>query len=289
MTPLISVITPSLNRARYIEDAVQSVLRQNYSGIEHIVIDGGSTDGTLDLLARYPHIRVVSETDRGMYEALNKGLRLARGEIIGFLNADDLYVDYIFSSVIEYFANKEIDAISGRAQIFQEEKDRARKTIVELSPASSDRLVEVAITGSTILNAWFFRRSVIQQVGGFDAQYKISGDADLILRLALRGINYLALDSVHYLYRQHEDSLTFQLNSDKLLKIFRDHSLFIKKYLSSTEVPHEVKALLNVSHTNICSTLSRHYQREGNAVKSFLWKVKASFDVSSPVFKYLAF
>ena len=289
MTLPVSIITPSLNQVRYIEDAIQSVLRQNYSVVEHIVVDGGSTDGTLDILARYPHIRVVSEPDHGMYDALNKGLKIASGEIIGFLNADDLYADHVFQTAMKYFHNGTIDAVSGKAQIFEVEKDGTLKIILELSPPRPDKLVETAITGSTIFNAWFYRKSFIHRVGGFDTQYKISGDADLILRLAFLGINYLALDSVHYEYRQHEDSLTFQLNSDKLLKIFKDHSLFIKKYMSSTELPHEVRSLLNVSYTHLCSVLSRHYQSEGKGVRSFLWKVRASFDISSPIFKYLAF
>ena len=289
MTLPVSIITPSLNQVRYIEDAIQSVLRQNYSVVEHIVVDGGSTDGTLDILARYPHIRVVSEPDHGMYDALNKGLKIASGEIIGFLNADDLYADHVFQTAMKYFHNGTIDAVSGKAQIFEVEKDGTLKIILELSPPRPDKLVETAITGSTIFNAWFYRKSFIHRVGGFDTQYKISGDADLILRLAFLGINYLALDSVHYEYRQHEDSLTFQLNSDKLLKIFKDHSLFIKKYMSSTELPHEVRSLLNVSYTHLCSVLSRHYQSEGKGVRSFLWKVRASLDISSPIFKYLAF
>jgi glycosyltransferase involved in cell wall biosynthesis len=231
---------------------------------------------------------VVSEPDRGMYDALNKGLRLAQGEIIGFLNADDLYADHVFQTVVEHFHDKTLDVLSGKAQIF-EEKDCSLRVLVELSPSSPDKLVETAITGSTIFNAWFYRKSIIQRAGGFDAQYKISGDADLILRLALMGINYQARDSVHYLYRQHEDSLTFQLNSEKLLKIFKDHSLFIRKYLSSSELPPEFRALLNVSYTNICSALSRYYQSEGNGVRSSLWKFRASLDISSPLFKYLAF
>jgi glycosyltransferase involved in cell wall biosynthesis len=289
MTLKISVITPSLNSAKYIEAAIQSVLNQNYFPIEHIVVDGGSTDGTLGILARYPHIKVMSEPDQGMYDALNKGLTLAQGEIIGFLNADDLYADHVFQAVMEYFHDETIDAVSGKAHIIEEEKDGSLKIMVELSPSSPDKLVETAITGSTIFNAWFYRKSMIQRVGGFDAQYKISGDADLILRLALMGIDYLAIDSVHYLYRQHKDSLTFQLNSDKLLKTFKDHSLFIKKYISSAETPHDMKAFFNVLHANTCSALSSQYRSEGKALRSFLWKVRASFDISLPIFKYLAF
>ncbi len=288
MTLQLSIITPSLNSARYIEDAIHSVLRQNSSHVEHLVIDGGSTDGTLDILARHPHIRVLSEPDQGMYDALNKGLRLAHGEIIGFLNADDLYPDDVLQPAMEYFHDEAIDAISGKARVF-EDNDGSSRTLLELSPSYPNTLVETAITGSTIFNAWFYRKSIIHQVGGFDQRYRISGDADLILRLAFMGINYLVLDSVHYLYRRHKDSLTFQLNSAKLLKTFKDHSLFINKYLSLPDMSPEVRAFFTVLHTNTCSALSRQYRSEGKAIQSLFWKLRASLDVSLPIFKYLAF
>ena len=87
--PRISIVTPSFNQARYIVATVESVIAQDYPNLDHIVIDGGSTDGTLDRLARYTHVRLVSEADRGHADALNKGFRLATGEIWGFLNSDD--------------------------------------------------------------------------------------------------------------------------------------------------------------------------------------------------------
>jgi glycosyltransferase involved in cell wall biosynthesis len=275
-----------LNRVHNVECCIQSVLKQAYPNVEHIIVDGGSTDGTLDVLARYPHLRVLSEKDFGMYDALNKGLHLASGNIIGFLNTDDLYADDVFQHVMKYFQDESLDALSGKAQIFKEEKDGTAKTIIELSPPDPDKLVETAITGSTIFNAWFYRRSTILRVDGFDPQYKISGDADLILRLALRGIHYCALKPIHYLYRQHEDSLTFDINSGKLLKIFRDHSFFIKKHMSSAELPDDAKPFLNILHANTCLALANQYRSEGKDLQSRLWKFRASFNISLPIIRY---
>ena len=87
--PRISIVTPSFNQAKYIVATIESVMGQDYPNVEHIVIDGGSTDGTLDSLGRYPHLKLVSEPDRGHADAVNKGFRLATGEIWGFLNSDD--------------------------------------------------------------------------------------------------------------------------------------------------------------------------------------------------------
>ncbi len=93
--------------------AIESVLAQQYEPFEHIVMDGGSTDTTLEQLAAYPHLRVVSEPDHGLYDALNKGIALARGEIIAQLSSDDAFEPGIFSSIAEVFTqNPEVDAVS---------------------------------------------------------------------------------------------------------------------------------------------------------------------------------
>lgn len=92
--PLVSIVTPSFNQGRFIEETILSVKNQNYPHIEHLIIDGGSTDETLDVIRRYEgtyNLRWVSEPDEGQADALNKGFRLARGEVLGWLNADDTY------------------------------------------------------------------------------------------------------------------------------------------------------------------------------------------------------
>ncbi len=99
MPPLkLSVVTVSLNQAAYIEANIRSVLAQAYPGVEHIVVDGGSTDGTLDILKRYPHLRWISEPDTGQSNALNKGIAMATGEIVGWLNSDDTYEPGAFAA-----------------------------------------------------------------------------------------------------------------------------------------------------------------------------------------------
>ena len=94
--PIITIITPSLNRAKFIEEAIKSVLNQDYPPVEHIIMDGGSTDGTLDILNSYSHLTVISQPDHGMYDAINKGIRMAKGNIIGIRNSDDYYEPNFF-------------------------------------------------------------------------------------------------------------------------------------------------------------------------------------------------
>jgi glycosyltransferase involved in cell wall biosynthesis len=87
--PRITIVTPSFNQSGYIAETVESTLAQGYPDLEHIVMDGASTDGTLEILKRYPHLKVISEPDRGQAHAINKGFQLATGDIWGFLNSDD--------------------------------------------------------------------------------------------------------------------------------------------------------------------------------------------------------
>ena len=92
MPTRISIITPTRNMAHFLEPCILSNLQQCYPNLEHIIVDGASTDNTLEIVGRYPHLRSVSEPDHGLSDALNKGIRMATGEIIGWCNADDLYL-----------------------------------------------------------------------------------------------------------------------------------------------------------------------------------------------------
>jgi len=99
----ISIITPTLNHARFIEDTILSVLQQDYKDYEHIVIDGGSTDGTVEILRKYSHLKWISEKDSGQSAAINKGFKMATGDILTWINSDDWYEKGAFTAVADYF------------------------------------------------------------------------------------------------------------------------------------------------------------------------------------------
>jgi glycosyltransferase involved in cell wall biosynthesis len=103
MHPRISVITPSFNAAKTLERAIKSVLVQGYKNVEHIIVDGGSTDGTADLVQSYPHVKFSWEKDQGQSDAMNKGFDKATGELIVYLNADDEFAPDVFSRVVEVY------------------------------------------------------------------------------------------------------------------------------------------------------------------------------------------
>ena len=272
---LISIITPSLNRVGMIGQAIGSVQKQNYSPMEHIIVDGGSTDGTLDLLAQFPNLTVVSEPDDGMYDALNKGLELAHGEIIGFLNTDDMYAPGVLEEVATLFVNATVDAVAGRAEVFFEGKDGRFENISEITPPNPDGLLEQTVLGNPGFNAWFFRRSIFKYIGVFDPGYRFTGDREFMVRLALAGIVYVQTDRLIYQYRRHPGALTFNWNGTFFMEIVQEHLKMTDCFLSKVRMPEQARQYLQKMRTRdtvnvVISLLHRRafdkawfYMREG--------------------------
>ena len=178
-----SIITVVRNRADTIADAIESVAGQRHGGVSHIVIDGASTDGTLAVVERYRErlSLVVSEPDRGIYDAMNKGLRAASADVVGFLNADDVYADGgVLGEVAECFEDPSVEAVYG--------------DLVYVSAADPSRVVRYWKSGEyrpgLFRTGWmpahptfFARRRVYERYGGFDLSYRLQSDFDLTMRL----------------------------------------------------------------------------------------------------------
>ncbi len=172
-------------------------------------MDGGSTDGTLEVLDRYPHLRVFSQPDEGIYDALNKGIHLARGEVLGFLNTDDVYEPGVFRGVAQTFIdNPEIDALVGGATIFSEKSNGARVTVAIFPSIAQNELLARATQGAPIFNAWFFRRRLFDKLGVFDTRYRYVADRDFLIRMDFQAGSYASLNRPIYHYRMHPGSLT---------------------------------------------------------------------------------
>lgn len=228
----ISVITPSYNRADFIRTAVESVLAQNYADFEHIIIDGGSTDGTLPLLKTYPHLRVVSEPDRGVYDALNKGIALARGEIVAQLNSDDRFEPGIFPMVAELFEkNPAMDAVSAGARVF-EKTSFGERTLVSYPGVGQGDLPFRATLGAPVFNAWFFRRDVFGKTGCYSLEYPLAADRDFLIRFFLGGLSYLTVDETFYHYCQHPLSLTINRMHDRQDYVHKEAVRIAEQYIN---------------------------------------------------------
>lgn len=178
---LVSIVTPSYNAMPFIAENIESVLAQNYPAIEHIIFDGNSTDGTRELLAQYPHLVWVSEPDRGQSDALNKGFKRANGEIIGWLNADDMYQPGAVSAAVQYLIqHDDVDLVHTDVYIIDETSD-----VVGISRAQ-----EVDTKGLLFANpikqpTIFMRRRVIEQLVGLDESLHYVMDWEFWLRASV--------------------------------------------------------------------------------------------------------
>ncbi|MBI2902070.1 MAG: glycosyltransferase [Candidatus Methylomirabilis oxyfera] len=269
---LISIVTPCLNRRQFIEEAIQSVVRQDYPDVEHIIVDGGSTDGTLEVLRRYPHLRVISERDRSLFDALNKGIGLARGEILGHLNSDDFYRENVFAQVARRFAaDPHIDVVYGEATVFEQRADGTRRTVAHYSAPRDIEMSFYNITiGVPIINARFFRRRVYEQVGLYDMHYRIAADRDFLLRVALAGARSESLGCLVYHYRQHHGSLSISGQGVQRRKMLSEHLKIAERYLQADGVSSQARHYCRLWHAReamVGILLALRQMRFGEAVR----------------------
>ncbi len=178
----ISVITVCYNSAKTLERTLRSVVEQDYQDVEHILIDGGSSDGSADILAAYRTglAHLVSEPDHGIYDAMNKGLALARGEIICFLNADDYYVSpKVLSRVVRKMQAQNLDALMGDVGYFHERSPRCIVRRYRSDRFTPERLGWGWMPAHPAL---FLSKKVAQRVEKFKTDYRIAGDFEFIVR-----------------------------------------------------------------------------------------------------------
>ena len=183
--PCISVITPSLNQGRFLERTIQSVLDQAYPNLEYIIIDGGSTDGSVDIIKKHAkHLAYwVSEPDQGQAQAINKGLKIATGEWIGWQNSDDIYYPGCFFDLAQAVAtHPRSDFIIGNMMLI-DERDREIRDIRYVRPTYRALLAE----GMVLTNqAAFWRRSVHDEIGYLNEEFSCGFDYEWFLRVTQR-------------------------------------------------------------------------------------------------------
>ena len=188
----VSIITPSLNQAQFFERTIQSVLAQQWTPLEHIVLDGGSTDGTLDILKKYgAHLRWISEPDKGQSDAVNKGIKMAAGDVVGWLNSDDIYYPGAVKLAVEFLAaHPEFDAVYGMADYIA-----ADDSIIDTYPTEPwhfPRLKDVCFICQPAL---FLRRSVFERHGYLDTDLHYCMDYEYFLRLGRAGVRFGYLET----------------------------------------------------------------------------------------------
>jgi glycosyltransferase involved in cell wall biosynthesis len=231
--PIISVITPSFNSGKYLEQAIRSVLAQNYPDFEHIVVDGGSTDGTLEILKKYPHLKWISEPDKGQSHAMNKGFAMSTGDIIVYLNADDYFEPEAFNTVIKYF-----DKEKGNYIVVGD------CNVIDVSGRSSI-IKDIKISFFEMLQWWrysfpynpssyFYYREVQAKVGPFDETNQYSMDYDFLLRAALH-YNFCKINTTLGNFRFIEGTKTHDYSSKNPQVVNKTVSKKYWKHLSISD------------------------------------------------------
>lgn len=186
--PVLSIITVVFNNQATIADCLDSILSQSYPNIELIVIDGGSTDNTLSILKKYREkiALMISEKDAGIYDAMNKGIRAAKGDYIAFLNSDDMYAnENVIAMVADALSQSNADALYGNLVMIDPD---APEKVVRFWNSGRFKKVKFYFGWHPPHPTFFLHRSIAAQIGGFDLSYQIAADYDMMIKV-LKKVN----------------------------------------------------------------------------------------------------
>lgn len=201
----LSIVTPSFNQGRFLEQTIHSVLNQDHADIEYIIIDGGSTDDSVDVIRRHED-RIaywVSEKDRGQAHAINKGLEKATGDVFAFINSDDLYLPGAFRAVMEYFReHPECEWLCGETILFGTE----RQTILEPTRVPKSAAHALSWAYKAAQPGMFWKRGILKE--GFQERWRYCFDNEMYARLLIRGHKCEYLPVPVAAYRYHPESKT---------------------------------------------------------------------------------
>lgn len=246
--PKISLITPTFNQSQFIYQTIQSVLTQQYPNLEYIIMDGGSTDGTLKILNKYnKDLKWFSEKDRGQSHALNKALKMVSGDIIGYVNSDDCLLPGSLNKIADFFVKSDNAYwVTGKCRIIDENEHEVRKIVTAYKNIflkyfrnmNTNLVVQFISQPAT-----FWRRSVLEKIGYFDEKLYYDMDYDYWLRMWQKYKLYF-IDSYLASYRIHKDSKAMM----SPIKQFEIEYFLSSKYTSN-------KLILSLHRVHQCLSL----------------------------------
>ncbi len=272
--PKISIITPSFNQAKFLEETILSVLNQGYPNLEYIIIDGGSTDTSVEIIKKYEKQLSywVSEKDSGQSEAINKGLRKASGEIVAWLNSDDLYCENTLKHIGSLFLeHPEAGIIYGDVMNFREDTS-------EMRVVNQFEIVDFFSRISLHQPSIFWRRELLAETDLLDETLYYCMDYDLWMKLFL---NYTSLkvDAVFSLFREHSSSKT----NSKPIALYLEYQKVVSRFFNSLALPRWKEKLLRSGIQSDPSTkrylLKKQYS-EKTLQKLFLIFLETSLNIA---------
>lgn len=232
----ISIVTVSLNQGHYIEEAIQSVIKQRYNNFEHIIIDGLSSDNTINILKKYKHLKWISEKDDGQSDALNKGFLRCTGDVIGWLNADDVYLENTFNAVIEEFEKTTCDAVYGNFMFFNKD-NQITKQVNVIEPSKFLAKFICFIPSTT----FFFKKKIINHNILLDKDLFICMDKDFFANLFSKNYRINKINKYLAKFRWHDSNKS--LDTFKIKKIRYREGLIIFNRYSSIKIPYNLFGL----------------------------------------------
>ena len=268
-TPLVSIVTPSFNCAEFIEETILSVKNQTYPAIEHIIIDGGSTDNTLDIIRKYEgtyDMYWVSEPDEGQSDAINKGFRRAKGGILCWLNADDTYLPDAVATAVNFLdEHPDTGMVYGECHIINE-----CSVVTSRCQAKAFSLKEMLCRGNVVPQpAAFWRREVTDAVGELDTSLHYVMDFDFWLKIALR-FNIVYIPQYLANFRRCPGTKSVHQPS----KFALDQLQVLDKLFANPDLPEEVKKLKNCAYSRVHFKVGTgyHSQRQMKMARRHLIK-----------------
>jgi glycosyltransferase involved in cell wall biosynthesis len=283
----ISIVTPSYNCDAFIRETIESVLTQGEKDLEHIVMDGGSNDETIDILKSYSHLIWVSEKDRGQSHALNKAFALAQGEIIGWLNADDTYEPGTLSKVLSIFKNNpEIDFIGTDIHIIDEQSKR-----IGFSKGNSFELTQMLVVNTIKQPTVFMRKQMVKKLIGVDESLHYVMDHEFWVRAYVEGFKFKYITSeVFANFRMITGTKSFENAPGFYIEWANTVRNFFKKPLFE-HFPNK-KAILNEIEGQYYTSLSIKAinEKDRKSALSNLWKalmVNPSLWVNRGAYKFI--
>jgi glycosyltransferase involved in cell wall biosynthesis len=280
----VTVITPSLNHGRFIERTILSVLYQDWPDIEYLVVDGGSTDSTREILQEYTdRITWTSERDYGQSDAINKGLQRAKGEIIGWLNSDDLYYPGAISRVVNFFAaNSDVDVVYGDADFIDIDGNVSREFPTkpwDFSHFQTDCFVCQPAT--------FFRRSAVERCGLLDTKLVYCMDYEYWLRLAGAGLRFARINGKLAASRMYPENKTLRARPSRSTEI---NDMLVERlgFVPDTWLYDYADAFVSLHAGSPKGRIRFFLEREGRAMLAgFRWNGYVSADMLGKIFRLI--